>query len=115
MTTHRFQTYEGNTIALPFELHREGVKGVWDVSGATQIALEVTSPSDADMTPILADENHADADWAAGLVVVVITGSNVTALLGTYRYSLTVTISGQVITVATGLIEVLDRPGFTPA
>ena len=113
-TTHRFETYEGNSVALPFELRREGVKGVWDVSGATQIALEVTSPAGTDLSPVLADSNHADANWAEGLVVVVISSANVTNVIGSYAYSLTVTISGQILTVATGVIEVKDRPGYTP-
>lgn len=114
-TTHRFETYEGNAVALPFELRREGVRGAWDVSGATNIRLEVSRQDGTDMSPINAQSSHPDANWASGIVVVVIDGTNVTASIGTYRYSLTVTISGQVITATTGVLEVLDRPGFTPA
>jgi len=114
-TNHTFTTYEGNQIALPFELRREGIRGVWDVSGATQIALEVTRPDGTNMTPILAQEAHPDASWTTGIVVVVIDGANVTAAIGSYPYSLTVTISGQIITAGVGRIEVRDRPGFAPA
>jgi hypothetical protein len=113
-TRHSFRTYEGNMVALPFELRREGVRGAWDVSTASQIALEVTTPAGVNMAPIPAQSAHPDANWAAGIVVVVISGSNVTAAIGTYPYSLTVSIAGQVITAGTGLIEVLDRPGFAP-
>jgi len=113
-TTHTFQTYEGNLVALPFELRREGIKGPWNVSGASQIALEVTRPDGTNMSPILAQSGHPDANWALGIVVVAISGSNVTAAIGTYPYSLTVTIAGQIITAGTGSIEVQDRPGFAP-
>lgn len=115
MNTHTFQTYEGNQVALAFSLRREGIRGAWDVSTATTIALEVTNPAGTDLAPILAVEAHPDADWGTGLVVVVIDGTNVTAAIGTYRYALTVTIAGQIITAGTGQIEVLDRPGFAPA
>lgn len=111
-TRHRFQTYEGNQLALPFELRREGIMGTWDVSTASQIALEVTRPDGTNMAPILAQSAHPDASWSTGIVVVVISGSDVTAAIGTYPYSLTVSIAGQIITAGTGLIEVLDRPGF---
>ena len=112
MSNHRFETYEGNAVALSFGLRREGIKGGWNVAGATQIALEVTRPDGTSMAPILAQSGHPDANWTEGIVVVVITGSNVTATIGTYRYSLTVTISGQILTATTGTIEVQDRPGF---
>lgn len=112
-SSHTFATYEGNTVALPFELRREGIKGPWVVTGAT-IALEVTRPDGTNMTPIAAQSGHPDANWAIGIVVVVISGSDVTAAIGSYPYSLTVTIAGQIITAGTGLIEVQDRPGFTP-
>ena len=113
-TRHTFRTYEGNTVALTFELRREGIKGPWDVSGASGIALEVTRPDGTNMSPIAVQELHPDADWTNGIVVVVIEGANVTGSIGTYPYSLTVTIAGQIITAGTGLIEVLDRPGFAP-
>ncbi len=110
----RFETYEGNQIALSFEMRRTGIKGTWDVSGASQIKLEVTGLDGVDMAPIAADSGHPDADWAAGIVVVVIDGTNVTAEIGVYPFSLTVTIGGQIITAGVGRIEVLDRPGYTP-
>lgn len=115
MNTHTFRTYEGNQVALAFSLRREGIRGVWDVSTASTIRLEVTNPAGADLAPISALSAHPDANWAQGLVVVVIDGANVTAAIGTYRYALTVTIAGQIITAGTGQIEVLDRPGFAPA
>lgn len=110
----RFETFEGNQLALPFELRRSGIKGTWNVSGATQIKLEVTDLDGTDMAPILADSGHPDADWSNGIVVVVIDGTNVTGAIGTYPFSLTVTIGGQIITAGIGKIEVLDRPGYTP-
>lgn len=111
-TRHSFMTYEGNQLALPFELRREGIAGPWNVGSATQITLEVTRPNGTNMTPIVAQSSHPDANWALGVVVVVISGSDVTAAIGTYPYSLTVSIAGQIITAGTGLIEVRDRPGF---
>lgn len=114
MNTHTFKTYEGNHVALAFSLRREGVRGPWNVSSATTIALEVTGPTGTNLAPILAQSAHPDANWATGLVVVVINGTNVTAAIGTYQYALTVTIAGQIITAGSGQIEVLDRPGFAP-
>lgn len=113
--SNRIVTFEGNRVALPFELRREGVRGPWDVSGATQIRLETTSPDGTNMAPIIAQSSHPDANWALGVVVVVISGTDVTAALGDYPYALTVDIGGQIITTHVGLIEVKDRPGFVPA
>lgn len=108
----RFETYEGNTRNLPFQLRRRGVKGVFDVSTANSIVLEATDPDGADITPIpLADGGLAN--WALGLVIAPITPADVTGAIGTWTFSVTVVIAGETITSATGEIEVQDRPGFT--
>lgn len=111
-TSVRFEVYEGNARDLPFQLRRKGIKGVWDVSTATSIVLEVTDPDGVDMTPIaLADGGKAN--WALGVVIAPISVSDVTARIGTYAFAVTVTIAGEIITGGDGTIEVLDRPGFT--
>lgn len=104
-------TYEGNRRALPFELRQSGQKGPWDVSGATQIRLEWENPDGTNGTPIIADSGHPQADWANGVVIVVIDNTNITAAIGTYDYTLTVDIGGEIISNQPGTIEVLNRPG----
>lgn len=108
----RFVTYEGNRRALTFQLRQREIKGGWDVSGATQIRLEVQRPDNTILTPIIVDDAHPDADWSTGLVVAVIDVTNVTAAIGSYSFSLTVDIAGEIITAAQGTIEVRDRAGY---
>ena len=111
MTTADWTTYEGNRRSLAFDLRRAGRRGPWDVSGATQIRLEWTAIDGTNGTPIVAVSSHPDANWAEGRVVVVIDSTNITASIGTYPYTLTVDIAGEVISIDPGTIEVLDRPG----
>lgn len=111
MTNADWTTYEGNRRALPFELRQAGQKGPWDVSGATQIRLEWEQPDGTNGVAIVADSGHTAADWANGIVIAVIESTNITAAIGTYDYTLTVDIGGEVISVAVGTIEVLNRPG----
>lgn len=110
--SQRFETFTSNVRALVFLLYRKGIKSLWNVSGATQIRLEVTTPAGVDLSPILCSPTHPDADWTNGKVVAVIDTGNVTGALGTYLFALTVDIAGERVTAEDGVIEVLPKPGI---
>lgn len=116
LETH-IKTFEGNTRDIHFRLKLKGTKDFWDVSGADKIQLEWqrTCGDEAAQTPVEADQGHADADWADGLVVVTIGPSDVTALVGTVNYSLSVFFAGagaEEVTALVGQIEVAERFGY---
>ena len=104
--------FEGNVVAIPFRLRRKTIQGFFDVSAATEIKLEADDPDGVAISPIIADNAHPKADFANGLVIIVVDANNITGQIGTWNYSLTATIDGNVITLGAGLMEVLDRPGF---
>lgn len=108
----RFEAYEGNTRVLTFYLRRFLDKQPWNVSAATQIYLESTDPTGVDIAPIPASPTAPGADWINGVVVVTIGPGDVNSQIGTWQAGLTLWIAGEETTADSGVIEVLNRPGF---
>ena len=109
----KFETFEGNTRVLTFNLRRFLDKNPWNVSAATQIYLETTGPDGVNGAPIAALSNAPGADWVAGVVKVTIDGGNVTGMIGTWQAGLTLWIAGEQVTAESGTIEVHRRPGVS--
>ncbi len=115
MSAIRFETFEGNKRNLLFRLRKRGFAGFFNLSPATEVRLEterLTTTAKTVLAPIICPPNHPKADFGKGLVVAIITGSDVTAQIASYLFSLTADIDLETITMATGRIEVRDRPGF---
>jgi hypothetical protein len=104
--------YEGNARDITFRLRKKGQRDFFDVSTASKIQLELDSPKGVERTPIEADESHPNADWANGKVIVSVDNTNLSDVVGTHPYALTVFIGAEEITVVTGNVEVAERPGF---
>lgn len=114
----RFETYVGNQRLLKFRFRQRSFVGFKDLSAASEFRLEVLQrklDGNVTLTPIIADLFHPDTDLAEGRVVVRIGPDDVTAVKGSYNFSFTMDIEDEIITLTTGQIEVLDRPGFSLA
>ncbi len=121
-----FETFVGNTPLLTFRLQRAGEH--WNVASGHTIELEV-EPDDGvgvDLAPLTCDDAEEGADWALGIVTVIIP-AEYTALERRLRLALTVTrtaVTGDEETPALdelvntedeAILLVKARPGFTPA
>ena len=115
MSHIRFDVFEGNRRRLLFRLRKSGRDTFFDLSTATEVRLE-TERVEIDkrtvLAAIIANPSQPEADFANGRVVAFIDPADVTAIIGSYAFSLTADIDDETITLATGLIEVRDRPGF---
>lgn len=114
----RFETYVGNQRLLQFRFRQRSFVGFKDLSAAKEIRLEVTRQAltgNIILPAIIADLFHPNTDLEEGRVVVRISPDDVTAINGSYVFSLTVDIEDETITLTTGRIEVLPRPGFSLA
>lgn len=92
-----------------WEFRRFLDKSPINVSGASQILLELRRPSGLNISPLPASPTTPGADWANGVVVILV-DQVVTAFVGTWGASISVYLAGETV-VRTGTIEVLDRPG----
>lgn len=110
----KFEAFHDNVRVLTFNLRRFLDKQPWDVSAATQMYLECTGPDNVDILPIVALPGAPGANWTVGIVKVTIGPGDVTSLIGTWQAGLTVWIASEQLTVESGIIEVFDRPGYTP-
>lgn len=114
----RFETYVGNQRLLKFRFRQRSFVGFKDLSAANEIRLEVTRQTitgNVILPAIVVDLLHPDVDLENGRVAVRISADDVTAVNGSYVFSLTVDIEDETITLTTGRIEVLPRPGFSLA
>jgi len=120
----RLEIPEGNRVTIVFKLKRKNTGDLIDVSSADSIQLEWEYDSNygqADVqAPVDADNGHPEADWANGIVAVVISQDDVLERARTVGAALTVTfpavgaVDGDIRTYAQGIIEVTDRPGYAP-
>lgn len=108
----RIITFEGNVKAIPFRLRVKGTKTYWNVAAATRIVLEWERFAGQERLQLECDRLHANADWAAGKVVAVISPADLTEKAGSYPFSLTVYLGTEEITAVTGHVEVAERPGY---
>lgn len=108
----RLQVFEGNTIDLVFQLKKFKQRVGWNLTGVTAIRLEFDGVDGSPFTYAVADPNHAEAAWATGRVIVRVSPQTITAAVGSYAAGITVFFPGEEITVAAGVIEVCDRPGY---
>lgn len=111
----RIKTYLGNDLYYPVNVKRFGIRGSADVSGAAQIQIEWENEDHEHQPLITVADTLPGADWANGDVALPILSSNFTAAMGTYTFSLTIQIDGQVITTDIGTVEVRERPGYPSA
>jgi hypothetical protein len=107
-------TYLGNTKWVKFRVRRKNKNSYYDVTTASQIQMEVGRVGDlAPMTPIPCVPTAPGADWITGLVPVLISAGDVTARVGTYKYTLTIFNAPYEDTADSGFFEVRDRPVTT--
>lgn len=107
----QFEVAEGATIPIIFRL-RNRRTGQWlDVSGASSMQLE-WEVDRVIKTPVIASPTHPDADWANGVVAVVVSPADLTAVPVTILATLTAIYGGPQVPLTTGLIEIIDRPGY---
>lgn len=114
MTTTALQlhTHRGNTKRFLFVVSEFGSTGPWDLSGASTILWEFTDQRGVELAPHIVQPDALLADWANGHVVVESNPQNVSGVVGSYQFSLTVWIDGKERTVLTGQIEVHARAGY---
>lgn len=107
------ETFVGDVREVKFKLRQAGQRAPFDLTGAfVRLTLERLTPdSEVVLDPIVCDPLYAGADFAQGVVVAVL-GTTVTENEGTYEFALTVHTDAQVLTVATGRLEVRKRPGY---
>lgn len=105
--------HEGNTFDVIFVIFKKGTRTRWNVSSATSIVLE--AQKELSKFRVTCDRGHVDADWSKGRIVATVKPDNVTAVPGTYRCVMTVTIGTEVVSLPHEdhfIIEVNNRPGY---
>jgi hypothetical protein len=110
----RIEMREGNNRTVRFTVYQKGTRIGFAIPATATVELEVERAdpdTESPFTPIPALSTDPGADWDNGVVVVDI-GPPITDAVGTYAYSLTMTDGTQVVTLAVGLIEVGERPGY---
>lgn len=107
------ETFVGDVREVKFKLRQAGSRAPFDLTGAfVRLTLERLTPdSETPLEPIVCDPAYVGADFAQGVVVAVL-GTTVTAVEGSYEFSLTIHTATQVRTVVTGRIDVRKRPGY---
>ncbi|HUV38763.1 MAG TPA: hypothetical protein VMY39_04075 [Planctomycetota bacterium] len=107
----KIKTFEGNAVRHTFLLKQFGQNAPINVSTATSIDFEYENSNGVEQTPINVSIGEPGADWASGVVVVLI-AAPLTSAVGDYPFSLTVVINGETITYEVGEVNVLDRRGY---
>lgn len=106
--------HEGNARDIRIRLRRKGQRGYWDVSAAISGTLEierVLPEGNVVLTPLALSKTYAGADWVNGLIVFPVGPSDVTALTGSYRCTLTLNYAAGSSTLVEVMFDVLSRPG----
>ena len=103
--------HENNVRELEFLIRIKGTRDFLDLSFADSVQFEVEEFAGQSFTPILADPGNPEADFANGKVIVAI-DTTLTAVVSSYPFSLTAFFpGGKSTTLATGILEVAERPG----
>jgi len=118
----RIATYEGNTRTFVFRLRKKGTRQPLDSSAADSFKFEVerrdanASPANVIFTPITVLDTDPGADFATSVIPVTVgpSGPDITKLKGSLIFSLTQVVGTTETTLATGQLEIMERPGFNP-
>jgi hypothetical protein len=109
----RYEVYTLDAKILPIRLMQKGLGTAWDITAATAIDFYAKrTDAAAGIVPINWVAEGAGETWAEGRIRPAIGASDVTATVGTWEFSIVVTIGGETITAVEGIIEVTERPGL---
>jgi hypothetical protein len=112
------ETREGNTRTFVFKLRKKNTRQAFDASGADKFLFECERQEvegESPFEPIEILPTDVGANFAQGIIPVTVepTGvSPITEKKGSYLFSLTMVASTAEVTIATGQLEVGERPGF---
>jgi hypothetical protein len=112
VTSRNFRIGEGNVRFIRIRLRRYGQAQPPSVADAAWIQFEWEDENGVTRVPIQADKLHPDADWAQGIVIVVLSRTDVLQNPGNKPYAITMSLGGQEITLVEGVVEVFDRAGY---
>lgn len=113
-------TFEGNTRTFKFLLRQKGTRQPFDASGADKFKFECERQvveGESPFAPIEILPTDVGADFANGIIPVTVTPdtpSPITAVVGSYLFSLTMVTGTAEVTIARGQLEVAERPGYPP-
>lgn len=112
-------TYEGNEKTFTFRFFQARTTRIpLDLSGVDSVNLEAErQETEAEnlFAPLIGLDADIGADYVNGIVPITVPASGpsgIAEFTGTYRFSLTQFTGGVPVTLATGQIEVRERPGY---
>jgi hypothetical protein len=114
-TKLKLVTYQGNTENITIDVRTFAGNKPLSLGSASKVLLHVEDPRAGVEYQIEASSTATGADWAKGVVIVTLPGSGATPVLekvGSFRTSLIAVIGIEVLTVASGQLEVRNRPGY---